>query len=273
MNYLRPVFSRLLIIISLIGAASVFSQSDASAATEKLAKLAELNFLAPWTLQATPHFLLYADGRVLYFSDAKQNDRRGLKLVQLEAAELAELKQVLVLTEGFRKLEPSYEIEKLRDTGFYEVVLHDNQQSARVRLAGWNGKNGFWFRQKIPSALSRVVAMMVDYEHPRGRKWSPEYMRVELTSRDGSRSPEAKIQEWPKDWPEIHAAAVAQGKEQIWQATLYLSTAKREEFQKLLPPDLYGQEHYISANGRFWSGHWDYVYPDEAEKISAAVSP
>ena len=38
MNYLRPVFSRLLIIISLIGAASVFSQSDASAATEKLAK-------------------------------------------------------------------------------------------------------------------------------------------------------------------------------------------------------------------------------------------
>ena len=220
-------------------------------------RLATLGAEYAWYGDVGPEFALYSDGTVLYYDESAPG-QDGYRIVRLEGDEFDRLSELLAPSTKFLGLESRYRLSKTRDLPTTMLALRSGDGMHEVRMYGLRNRE-----KAAPASFIRYYDLMNRYAHPRAEPWRPRYLKLTITSASSvPASPDLNSSAWPAAWPVPKPQAIQDGQ---WTATLYLGSQCLADVRRIFPGDHFGVEHYVSFDGRYWSGVWNVVYPDGEE--------
>ena len=177
----------------------------------------------PWAgviASDSPAFALYADGTVIYRTEA------GYKSVRLDGTAQAGLLRSLALADLSRAA-GRYEASNATDQPDADLLLYAGDKPFYISVYG--GMTDASVRGQLPAAIVAAYDILRGFARPDARDWMPD--RIEVMIGPYEYAPEPSII-WPKDWPGLDDPTTRKRHED--QYSLYLPATDLEALRKFL---------------------------------------
>lgn len=235
-----------------VGAEPEAATANASAAETPLVMLTEYN---PWAMAVgsdTPQFVVYGDGRVIYWHRLEKGGE--YRTVQLSASEVDTLTGRLAV-QDLASAALEYSLSNWTDQPTLVLQVHTGGIDKRISVYGSVGDVSA-DKTKLPKALRDDLVALDKYSNDEAVPWHPEQIEVLVWPFEYARG---RVIEWPSGWPGIEDAATIRHRHGTY--ALFLPYSDFPQLERLMK--VARQNRAFEISGHKWTCSPRFPFPHE----------